>query len=205
MTALPSIPGGYRLIVADPATDFCAGKEGRPQHYDRMTDHEIAALPVKDIAADDCWLMLWATSCKTFRPRGSKKMLRPDEIAEAWGFRYSARAFIWIKTHRRFANGAEPMLIHKDSFHKGMGFTTRKNVEDVWLFRRGKPARASKSVSEVIVSPLREHSRKPDEFYTRAVEFAGDVPRLEMFARESRAGWAAWGDESTLFDLEAAE
>lgn len=201
---LPTIPAGFRLIAADPATTFVAGVKGRPQHYARMTDLEIAALPVREIAAADCWLMLWATSCKTFRPVGSKTRLRPDEIAEAWGFRYSGRAFIWIKTHRRFAKGADPLFIHKTSIHLGQGFTTRKNAEDVWLFRRGKPPRLSRSVNEVIIAPLREHSRKPDEFYDRAVQFAGDVPRLEMFARQSRPGWMTWGLESTLFDGDAA-
>ena len=204
MIPLPTVPGGFALIAADPATDFAAGKKGRPQHYDRMTDHEIAALPVKDVAAPDSWLMLWVTSPKLYRAPGSKTTLTPQEIAESWGFRFSGRAFVWIKTHLAMGRSGEPMLIHTSSLHKGMGYTTRKNAEDVLLFRRGKPERVSKSVHEIIIAPRREHSRKPEEFYRRAEAYCPG-PRLEMFARESRPEWRTWGLEQTKFDLEAAE
>lgn len=199
MIPLPTAPGGFACIVADPATDFAAGKKGRPQHYGRMTDYEIADLPVRNIAAPDCWLFLWVTSPKLYRQPGSKKTLTPQEIARAWGFKYSGRAFVWLKTHRRFARGGDPIFLAKDSFHKGMGYTTRKNVEDVLLFRRGSPERTSKSVEEVIIAPLREHSRKPDEFYARVEQYCPG-PRLELFARQKRNEWATWGDEVTKFD-----
>ena len=199
MIPFPTVPGGFKIIAADPATGFAAGTKGRPQHYPRMTDSEIAALPVRDVAADDCWLFLWVTSPKLYRERGSKQNLTPQEIAEAWGFRFSGRAFVWIKTHRRFGRGADPLFLHADSFHKGMGYTTRKNAEDVLLFRRGKPERVSKSVHEIIIAPIREHSRKPEQFYER-VEAYCPGPRLEMFARESRPGWMAWGNEAQKFD-----
>ena len=203
MIPLPTTPGGFRCIVADPATDFAAGKKGRPQHYPRMTDHEIAALPVKQVAADDCWLMLWVTSPKLYRPSGSKKMLTPQEIAEAWGFKWSGRAFVWVKLHARFGRGGTPLFLARDSFHKGQGFTTRKNAEDVLLFRRGKPKRIGKSVDEIIIDARREHSRKPDEFYNRVERYC-DGPYLEMFARQSRENWTTWGNEATMFDGEAA-
>lgn len=199
MIPIPKIEGGYRCIVADPATDFAAGKKGRPQHYDRMTDHEIGALPVRDVAADDCWLFLWVTSPKLYRPLRSKSTSTPQEIAAAWGFRFSGRAFILLKTHKRFARGGQPFLLPTDSFHRGMGYTTRKNAEDVLLFRRGKPERTSKSVEEIIIAPLRENSRKPDEFYQRVERYC-DGPRLELFARQKRDGWACWGDEAGKFD-----
>jgi N6-adenosine-specific RNA methylase IME4 len=203
MIPLPSVSGGFKVIVADPATDFAAGKKGRPQHYPRMSDHEIAALPVRDIAAEDCHLFLWVTSPKLYRAPGSKILLTPQEIAAAWGFRFSGRAFVWVKTHAVLARAGDPMFVHKSSFHMGQGFTTRKNVEDVLLFKRGRPKRLSASIHEVIVAPRRQHSRKPDEFYERVERYA-DGPRLEMFARQSRPGWTTWGSEATYFD-EAAE
>ena len=199
MIPLPTTPGGFRVICADPATRFVAGTKGRPQHYARMTDHEIAALPVKDIVADDALLFLWVTSPKIYRGKGSKRDLTPQEIAEAWGFQWSARAFVWVKTHRRFGLGGDPLFLPRDAFHKGMGYTTRKNCEDVFLFRRGRPKRVGKSISEVIVAPLREHSRKPDQFYYLVEQYA-DGPYLEMFARQSRPGWTTWGNEATKFD-----
>ena len=47
----------------------------------------------------------------------------------------------------------------------------------------------------------REHSRKPDEVHARIEALCGDVPRLELFGRESRPGWTVYGDEATKFDL----
>ncbi len=204
MTPLPTTPGGFKLIVADPPTDFRAGKKGRPQHYGRMTDHEIAALPVESVAAPDCWLMMWVTSPKLYRAPGSKTLLTAQEIAAAWGFDFSGRAFVWVKTHPSMARGGEPLFVHRHSLHKGMGYTTRKNAEDVLLFKRGRPPRVSHSVEEIIIAPRREHSRKPDEFYRRAIALVGDVPRLELFARESRFGFVPWGNEATKFDEAAA-
>ena len=46
-----------------------------------------------------------------------------------------------------------------------------------------------------MVSPRREHSRKPDEVRERIVALMGDVPRAELFARQKVAGWIAWGNE----------
>jgi hypothetical protein len=77
--------------------------------------------------------------------------------------------------------------------------TTRKNAEDVLLFRRGRPERLSRNTHELIVSPVREHSRKPDVFFERVEAYARG-PYLELFARQSRPGWATWGDERTKFD-----
>lgn len=203
MTPLPTVDGGWRCIVADPATDFSAGKKSRPTHYERMSDHAIAALPVRAVAAPDAWLFLWATSPKLYRPKGSKTQLTPQEIAEAWGFRYSGRAFVWLKLHRRFGRGGAPIWFGHDAIHKGMGYTTRKTAEDVLLFRRGRPPRASKSVEEVILAALREHSRKPEAFYERVEAYCAG-PRLELFARQNRPGWTVWGDQTTHFDGAAA-
>ena len=61
---------------------------------------------------------------------------------------------------------------------------------------KGKPKRESKSVHQVILSPLEEHSKKPDEARKRIIELCGDVPRIELFARQSAEGWDCWGDEA---------
>lgn len=196
---LPTVPGGFRVVCADPATRFICGAKTRPGHYGRMKDHAIAALPVKSVVADDALLFLWVTSPKLYRAPGSRMNLTPQEIAEAWGFRFSGRAFVWIKTHRRFNSGAEPLFFPRDSFHMGTGYTTRKNAEDVLLFRRGRPKRLSRNTHELIVSPVREHSRKPDIFFQLVEKYASG-PYLELFARQSRPGWSTWGDEATKFN-----
>lgn len=183
MTAFSTIcKRHFRVIVADPPTKFIAGTKGRPQHYQRMTDLEIKRLPVDELAhPDGCWLFLWTTS---------PKLDDAFTIAESWGFRYSARAFVWVKTNQ------------DGSLHTGMGYTTRKNAEDCLLFRLGSPERAARDVHEIIISPVREHSRKPDESFARIERFASG-PYLELFSRESRDGWTTWGDETSKFGAAA--
>ena len=83
--------------------------------------------------------------------------------------------------------------------HVGLGLTTRKNAEFCLLGRRGSCRRNSKSVREIILSPVRQHSRKPDEVYDRIEEYC-DGPYLELFARQERPGWTAWGNETTKFN-----
>jgi N6-adenosine-specific RNA methylase IME4 len=85
--------------------------------------------------------------------------------------------------------------------HTGTGFTTRKNAEYVVLCKRGKSLRRDAGVHEIIVTPRREHSRKPDELYHRIERYVGgEGPFLELFARQSRPGWTTWGLEKTKFD-----
>jgi N6-adenosine-specific RNA methylase IME4 len=126
---------------------------------------------------------------------------------EAWGFKYSSMAFTWIKLNPR----ADGMFLYRGegvsgkggSFHIGMGHTTRKNAEFVLLGRRGAPKRQVKNIHEIIIAPRREHSRKPPDCQER-IEAYAQGPYLELFAREARAGWDAWGNQTDKF-VEAAE
>lgn len=76
-----------------------------------------------------------------------------------------------------------------------MGFWTRGNAEICLLATKGKPRRKSNKVHQFIISPIREHSQKPNEAREKIVELMGDLPRLELFAREKADGWDAWGNE----------
>ena len=184
----------YRTIVVDPPWKFSAGTKGRPQHYPRMTDAEIGALPIRDLAhPDGANIFLWVTSPKAFHI---------PAIVQAWRLRYSGRAFVWIKTHAVMARGGEPLFLHRDSLHTGTGFTTRKNAEDCLLLKIGKPPRLSKKTHEIIVSPVREHSRKPDEFYRRVEGFSAG-PYADIFARQPREGWDVFGNEANKFAVPA--
>ena len=103
-------------------------------------------------------------------------------------------AFVWIKPNRKaFANGG--FFLDETLFAKGMGHTTRQNAEYVVLGRRGKPRRLRKDVHQLIIQPRREHSRKPDELYARVERYCTG-PYLELFARQRRPGWTAWGNET---------
>lgn len=180
-------PRHYRALYIDPPWRFSGGTRGRPQHYARMTDAELARMPIADLChPEGCWLFMWSTSPKL-----------PDAIAlgRAWGFRFSARAFVWVKLNAR----ETPLFMDRTSFFFGQGYTTRKNCEDVLLFRRGQPARIAKDVPELLIAPRREHSRKPDEAYDRIERLAAG-PYAELFARHQRAGWDAWGNEKHRFN-----
>jgi N6-adenosine-specific RNA methylase IME4 len=180
-----AIPAGMRFgaIYADPGIAFKTrspkGETSRvPQRKYRCPPlDELKKLPVADYAAKDCWLCLWV-------PPRSVPLVEP--LMEAWGFTFSSRAFEWVKTY------------DDGSLFFGSGYTTRKGSEDCWLGRRGNPQRKSKSVREVIVAPVREHSRKPDETYRRIEQFC-DGPYLELFARQQWPNWTCVGDEAEKF------
>ena len=112
----------------------------------------------------------------------------------AWGFEPSSIAFVWIKpTRKAFANGG--FFLDETLFAKGMGHTTRQNAEYVVLAGEASRAGSRKDVHQLIIQPRREHSRKPDEFYARVERYCTG-PYLELFARQRRPGWTAWGDET---------
>lgn len=76
-----------------------------------------------------------------------------------------------------------------------MGFWTRANAEICVLAVKGKPKRISAKVHQVIISPIEEHSKKPDETRKRIVELLGDLSKIELFARKKANGWDVWGNE----------
>ncbi|KKM78249.1 hypothetical protein LCGC14_1361910 [marine sediment metagenome] len=197
----------YGVILADPPWRYktWSGKgrnrcpDHRPfkgssaRHYEVMTFLEIAALPVRDLAADDCALLLWVTD--PMLPRGL-------ELLEAWGFRYKTVGFYWVKLNKlakihRFADG-EPGLIREKELFTGLGYWTRANPEQCLLATRGHPKQLAKDVPRLVVAPRREHSRKPDEVRDRIRRLLPG-PYLELFARERAEGWDAWGDEVGKF------
>lgn len=177
--------GKFAVIYADPPWQFKAGTKGRPQHYDRMTLAEIKALPVRSMAEKDCWLFMWTTG---------PHLKQAFDVLDAWGFKYSGMGFVWIKLKK---NAATLFFTASDIF-VGQGYTTRKNAEFCLLAKRGRPARLRKDVLEVCLSPRREHSRKPEEFYTRIESFAAG-PFLELFARAKRKNWTVWGNQTEKF------
>lgn len=85
----------------------------------------------------------------------------------------------------------------------GLGFWTRGNAEICLLATRGHPKRQAANVHQFIIAPIQEHSRKPDEARDKIVALMGDVPRVELFARQSPPGWDVWGNEveSTVPDF----
>ncbi|MEJ6021539.1 MT-A70 family methyltransferase [Ramlibacter sp. PS4R-6] len=180
---LPHIVGGFSTVLADPPWRF-ANRTGKvaPEHrrldrYSTMPLDAIKALPVSEVLAKNAHLYLWVPNA-----------LLPDglEVMAAWGFRYVSN-IVWAK--RRIDGGPDG---------RGVGFYFR-NVTELLLFGvRGSMRTLTPGRSQVnmIETRKREHSRKPDEQYA-LIESCSPGSYLELFARHSRDGWVAWGDESS--------
>lgn len=189
----------YGALYADPAWKFKTRSDkglgrGAERHYPTMTLAEIKAMRVREIARRDCHLFLWTTG---------PHLRQAFDVMDAWGFRYSTMAFVWIKLLRRFGDAPAMFYDLKADFHAGMGYTTMSNAEFCLLGRRGRPVRATAGIRQVCVAPVREHSRKPDEIRDRIAAYVGSVPKLEMNARQEFAGWDQWGNEVRKFNEES--
>ena len=126
-------------------------------------------MPVADLAAKDSALFLWATF---------PQLPEALRLIQAWGFTYKSVAFVWLKQNRK-----------SPGWFYGLGFWTRGNAEVCLLATRGHPKRQAANVHQFIISPVREHSRKPEEAREKIVALMGDLPRVELFARQSPPGW----------------
>ena len=140
-----------------------------------MCMEDIKRLPVRELADKDCALFLWVTFPMLCDAWG---------VMEAWGFSFKTVAFVWIKLNRK-----------TDGIFWGLGHWTRANAELCLLATRGHPKRQSCNVHQVIISHIEEHSKKHDEARRRIEVLMGDVPRVELFARQSPPDWDVWGNE----------
>ena len=168
------------VIYADPPwayrMDWSLLTRGPLRHYDTQPVDEIKSLPVANLAADDCVLLLWTT------PPQVREAL---ELIQAWGFEYKTFAFVWVKENE-----------HSPGLHWGMGNWTRANVEFVMLAIRGAPSRMTADIHQVVIAPVSEHSRKPDEVRVR-IEQLLPGPYLELYGRRATHGWTVWGNDIT--------
>jgi len=169
----------YNIIYADPAWSFTfwSNKAQRKvsDKYNLMSAEDIYKLPVNEIADENCILFIWVTY---------PNLLEGLETIKRWGFTYKTCGFSWIKKNKK-----------ADSLFWGMGYYTRSNNEICLLATKGKPQRVSKGVHQVVYESIREHSKKPDCVRDRIVELMGDLPRIELFARQKVKGWDNWGNE----------
>lgn len=188
---------GFGVILADPAWSWLSysGKGSAPHRtadepYAVMTIDELRALPVADLAAKDCVLITWVIG---------SHLDQAIELGRFWGFTYKTDLFTWVKT------GKHDPAVRPIS----MGKWSRKQTEQALIFSRGKPSRLDAGIRQlfetdehIIFAPKREHSRKPEEQYSR-IERLVAGPYVELFARQSRPGWSTWGNEREKFDLTA--
>ena len=167
----------YDIIYADPPWRYnnrrCNG--ACENHYETMKIKDICDLPVKNLCSDNCVMFLWTTY---------PMLQEAFKLIESWGFKYKTIGFQWIKQNKS-GNG----------YFFGLGRWTRGNSERCLIATKGKPKRINNSVSQLIVSPIQSHSKKPDETREKIVELMGVLSRIELFARQSTKGWDVWGNE----------
>lgn len=172
----------YNIIYADPPWEYRksggmrSGRGLAKKHYNTMNVDEIMRLPIHRICDKNCYLFLWVTApC----------LLDGANTIISWGFNYVTVAFTWIKCNSK----------NMGSLFYGMGNFTRANPEYVLLGRIGKLDRISSNIHSVVTSSIEEHSKKPDSVRNRIVRLYGNIPRIELFARQKYDGWDSWGNE----------
>ena len=165
----------YAVLYADPPWHFNVYNEesgiesAAGNHYSTMSLEEICALPVLSLASPDAALFMWTTV---------PHLRESFDVLVAWGFEYKTN-IVWVK----------------DKI--GLGYFVRNQHELLLVATRGdmpSPSPANRPPS-VISASRREHSRKPDEAYALIERMYPDLPKIELFARQARPGWAAWGNE----------
>lgn len=174
----------YNIIYADPPWSYRVwSKKGKGRsaesHYKTMDKQSIQNMSeiISNISEKDAVLFLWVTApC----------LIEGIELIEKWGFKYKTIGFTWIKQNKI-----------AESLFWGMGYYTRANAELCLLATKGKILpRLRRDVHSVIMSRIEEHSKKPDEARKRIVDLFGELPRIELFARQHAEGWDCWGNEA---------
>lgn len=180
----------FKSIGMDPQWKFLtrsAEGDGRSAnvHYRTEEVDKIKALPVGELADENALLYMWMVD---WCPQDAL------DLISHYGFKHITTAFTWVKTNGEGERGDPLDPFDNSTWHMGQGYWTRANPEVCWLASRGAPPRLYADVRQLIVAPLMEHSRKPDEWLDR-VERLGDGDYLELQARRPRKGWISWGDE----------
>lgn len=177
----------FKVIYCDPPWAYRVySRKGQGRsaenHYRTMQPEEIYALDIAGIADRDCALFLWVTfPC----------LLQGLEAIRRWGFTYKTLGFCWVKRCRK----------QTDRWFWGLGFWTRANPELCLLATKGSPQRKEKGVHSLIDTPVQQHSKKPGEARKRIEQLMGNVPRVELFAREQHDGWFCAGDGVDGMDI----
>ena len=170
----------YNVIYADPPWKYNTWRDGMgtaEKHYPTMKVESIVGMQniIKNISEKDCILFLWVTfPC----------LLEGLKVMKEWGFKYKTCGFNWIKRNKV-----------SDTWFFGMGHWTRANSEMCLIGTKGTIKRKSNKVSQIIDTHIEEHSKKPNIVRERIVELVGDLPRIELFARQTSEGWDSWGNE----------
>ena len=179
----------YQIIYADPPWSYyndmtVSLEENKAKDfisrnpYPVMSSSDIKALPIKNIVDDNCILFIWTTDYH---------LSRCCEVIKEWGFDYKTVGFVWQKLNKK----GNPVCF--------MGnYTLKSGVELCLLATKGKDANKlvkNRKVRALLQSQRELHSKKPDEIRNRIVEICGNIPRIELFARQKTEGWDVFGNQ----------
>lgn len=177
----------YQIVLADPPWSYF-GDPNKPQaagkHYNLMETEDICALPVREHVQKNAVCFMWATSPKL--PEALKVM-------QAWGFNYRGIAYVWAKTTM------EGKVIHGQGVRPTLVKPTTELVLAGTTVKRGRPLPLlTESQAQLVFAPRpgNKHSAKPPEVRRRIVALLGDLPRIELFARDKESGWDVWGNQA---------
>ena len=136
--------------------------------YPTLKLEELMNMPVREIAKDDCLLFMWATN---------PHLEQSITLGKGWGFEYRTVAFIW------------------DKMNHNPGKYTLSNCELCLVFKRGRipQPRGARNIQQLIRSPRRAHSMKPDEIREAIEKMFPTQECIELFARRECKGWTVWG------------
>lgn len=165
----------YQIIYADPPWKYKEnwGNGAVIHHYKSMSIDELKKLPIAGLADNDSHLYLWVTN--PFIQEGL-------DLMKAWGFEYK-QIITWVKTYKT----GEPVM--------GLGYYFRVCTEHILFGVKGKLPRINKKIKNVIFDNYEKHSKKPDSFRDVIIAQSGNLPRIELFARQKTEGWDVWGSE----------
>jgi N6-adenosine-specific RNA methylase IME4 len=166
--AAPEFPTGPFQVIV--ADPPWQYDSGNALPYPAMALDDIKSMPVREIADENAILWLWTTNAH---------LPVAFDVVTAWGFEYKT-ILTWVKDRM------------------GTGEWLRGQTEHCILGARGKPVFLHGSHTTVLEALRREHSRKPEEFYS-LVESTCPGCKVDLFARESRPGWRQFGDQVNMF------
>ena len=157
--------------------------------YEVCSPETMKSWDIISLCDTDCLMFMWTTY---------PKLNEAFELVTAWNeglkkseqLQYKTVAFTWVKTNRK-----------SPGYHFGLGYWTRQNPEVCLLFGRGKLKRINNKIENLVISPLEHHSKKPDIVRDKIVQLVGDLPRIEIFARNEYKGWDATGLELDKLDI----
>lgn len=177
----------YDVILSDPPWNYYGDSNKNAsagKHYDLMSDEALAAMPVSQMLSPNGIIFMWTTS---------SALSRSINLLVEYGLIYRGVQFVWVKTRQDGtpikAQGIRPSIVKPLTEFVIAGSR----------IKRGRPMPLhDESICQTIFAPVSRHSEKPSAVHERLEAMYPNAHRLEMFARQRRSGWNAWGNDPVI-------